>query len=103
MNGKNVEAAAAPSSSFYHMQSNSDSHRQHQICLEREKFKKTERKRECVRVRENRWVLELELNFRIVKSKSKKKGIWKKAWFYITNIHSVKPRPVLLSNGGHWS
>ena len=82
MNGKNVEAAvvaAAPFSSFYRMQSNSDNHRQHQICLERE-IKKTERKREreCVRVKENWWVLELELNFRIVKSKSKKKGIWKK-------------------------
>ena len=56
LNRKNVEAAAAapaPSSSFYHMQSNSDSHGQHQICLERE-IKKTERKREreCVRVRE---------------------------------------------------
>ena len=36
LNRKNVEAAAAPSSSFYHMQSNSDSHGQHQICLERE-------------------------------------------------------------------
>ena len=45
----------------------------------------------------------LELNFRIVKSKSKKKGIWKKAWFYITNIHSFKSRPVLLPNGGRWS
>ena len=40
LNRKNVEAvavdAAAPSSSFYHMQSNSDSHGQHQICLQRE-------------------------------------------------------------------
>ena len=39
LNRKNVAgtvAAAAPSSSFYHMQSNSDSHGQHQICLERE-------------------------------------------------------------------
>ena len=38
LNRKNVEAAAAaaPSSSIYHMQSNSDSHRQHQIYLERE-------------------------------------------------------------------
>ena len=55
LNRKNVEAAAAaavaPSSSLYHMQSNSDSHGQHQICLERE-IKKTERERECVRVRE---------------------------------------------------
>ena len=67
------------------------------------KQRERERERECVRVRENWWVLELELNFRIVKSKSKKKGIWKKAWFYITNIHSFKPRPVLLSNGGRWS
>ena len=50
LNRKNVEAAAAaaPSSSFYRMQSNSDSHGQHQICLERE-IKKTERKRERVR------------------------------------------------------
>ena len=39
LNRKNVEAAvvaAAPFSSFYRMQSNSDSHGQHQICLERE-------------------------------------------------------------------
>ena len=49
LNRKNVEAAAAPSSSFYHMQSNGDSHGQHQICLEREIKKKTERKRERVR------------------------------------------------------
>ena len=52
LNRKNVEVvAAAPSSSFYHMQSNSDSHGQQQICLERE-IKKTERKRECMRARE---------------------------------------------------
>ena len=70
---------------------------------ERNLIKQRERERERVRVRENWWVLELELNFRIVKGKSKKKGIWKKAWFYITNIHSFKPRPVLLSNGGRWS
>ena len=55
LNRKNVEAAAAPSSSFYHMQSNSDSHRQHQICLERE-IKKTERKRERVRESERELV-----------------------------------------------
>ena len=87
LNRKNEEAAAAaaaPSSSFYHMQSNSDSHRQHQNCLEREiKKKKTERKREreCVRERENWWVLELELNCRIVKSKSKRRGFGRRRGF----------------------
>ena len=55
LNGKNVEAAvvaAAPFSSFYRMQSNSDSHGQHQICLERE-IKKKNREKERERVRES--------------------------------------------------
>ena len=45
LNRKNEEAAAAaaPSSSLYHMQSNSDSHGQHQICLEREIKKNREK------------------------------------------------------------
>ena len=34
-----IEVVASPSASFYHMQSNSDSHGQHKICLEREKKK----------------------------------------------------------------
>ena len=58
MNRKNVEAAvvAAPSSSFYHMQSNSDSHGQHQICLEREIKKNREKERERVRESERELV-----------------------------------------------
>ena len=71
---------------------------------ERNLKKQREREKECVRVKENWWVLELELNFRIVKSKSKRKGFGRRRGFiYITNIHSLKPRPVLLSNGGRWS
>ena len=87
LNRKNVEAAAAaaaPSSSFHHMQSNSDSHGQHQICLE-ERLKKEKKYRETERVRESERKLVgflLELNFRMVKSKSKKRGIWKKMWLY---------------------
>ena len=47
LDGKNVEAAAAaPCSSFYHMQSNNDSHGQHPICLEREIKKNREKERE---------------------------------------------------------
>ena len=64
---------------------------------ERNLKKQREREKECVRVRENWWVLELELNFRIVKSKSKKEGdleegvvLYNKYSFIQTQACSVK-------------
>ena len=48
---------------------------------ERNLKKQREKERECVRVRENWWVLELELNFRIVKSKSKRRGFGRRRGF----------------------